>query len=424
MKKPALREYQSRAISYGLENPYSILALDPGLGKSRCAIEIRDKLKLNCLVVCPGYLVLNWEKEIRKWSKKSVSITKFKAGKELYEVCDTDYVLISYDLVQKADHLFEWADMVVLDEAPAIKSMEAKRTTFMHKNIFENSLQRVLLLTGTPIKNRVKEFYSLLALCHYDPHIADSRFLELFPSEIDFADHFSYREEYTLEINQKWVTILKWSGLKNIEELKQYLLGHYIRIKSADVLDLPPITYKSLVISETPDIALLDNFRSHFEAEGNDSVNPTAKAEAALKKVPFTVKYARDLLEEADCVLIYSDHVASTEAIAKEFGVKPITGKVSSNTRSQMADAFQAGEGSVLVCTIGSMKEGKDLFRSHNIIFNDMPWVPGDLKQVIHRIQRIGQTSPCLVHRIIGSPQDEYIMDVIQSKIETIERAT
>ena len=423
MKKPALKEYQSRAISYGLENPYCILALDPGLGKSRCAIEIREKLKLNCLVVCPGYLVLNWEKEIRKWAGDTPDITKFKSGKQLYDVCDTDYVLISYDLVQKAPQLLEWADMVVLDEAPAIKSMEAKRSTFLHKNIFENSIQRVLLLTGTPIKNRVKEFYSLLALCHYDPHIADSQFLDRYPCEIDFADQFSFREEYTMEIRNRWVTILKWSGIKNLEEMKQYLIGHYIRIKG-DVLGLPPVSYKSLVISDTPDKALLDSFNSHFSGEGNDSINPTAKAEAALKKVPFTVKYARDLLEETDCILIYSDHVASTEAIAKEFGVTPITGKMAANTRSQLADEFQAGKGNVLVATIGSMKEGKDLFRSHNIIFNDYPWVPGDLKQVIHRIQRIGQKHPCLVHRIIGSPQDEYIMNTISSKIETIERAT
>lgn len=422
MNSSGLRDYQKKTIQYGLKNPYCILALDPGLGKSRCAIEIREKLKLNCLVICPGYLVLNWEKEIKKWAPGS-EVTKFKSGKEIYEVFDTDYVVISYDLVQRAEHLFEWADLVILDEAPAIKSMEAKRSQFIHKNIYENSVQRVLLLTGTPIKNRVKEFYSLLALCHYDPHAADSRFLDSYPSEIDFADQFSYREEYTMEINNRWVTILKWQGIKNLDELRSYLKNHYIRFRG-DVLGLPPVSYKSLLISDTPDKDLLDSFNSHFFDEDKSSVRPDAKAEAALKKVPFTIKYAKDLLEEADSVLIYSDHIAPTEAIAKEFGVQPITGKVPANVRSQMADEFQSGKGKVLVATIGSMKEGKDLFRSNNIIFNDYPWVPGDLKQVIHRIQRMGQTRPCLIHRIIGSPQDSYIMDTIESKIATIEQVT
>ncbi len=422
MGRPALYEHQKLAVSHGLEYAYDILALDPGLGKSRCAIEIRDKLKLNCLVVAPGYLVPNWVKELKMWTDSN--FTAFTSGKQIYEPCDTDFVIISYDLVQKAEHLFEWADMLVLDEAPNIKSMKANRTQFIHKNIYENSLSRVLLLTGTPLKNRVQEFYSLLAVTFYNPNAADSRFLDLYPSEIDFADHFSYREEYTMEINKKFVTITKWNGLKNTHELKEWLKDRYLRIKSEDVLDLPPITYKSVLISETPDHALLDAFNNHFLGEGSDSVNPTAKAEAALKKAPFTIKYAKDLLDNVDCVLIYTDHVLAAEEIAKAFNVKAITGKVPSVVRSQMADDFQAGQGQVLVATVGSMKEGKDLFRSNHIIFNDLPWVPGDIKQVIYRIQRIGQKSKCTIHRMLGSPQDSYIIEALDLKMQTIDRAT
>lgn len=426
MKRPPLKTYQTEAIFYAEKNPYSILALDPGLGKSRVAIEVRENHQCNCLVICPSYLILNWVKEIKLWSDtKDVQITTFTSGKQIYEPCDSDYVITSYDLVQKAEHLFEWADMVILDEAHAIKSMKAKRSQFIHKNIYENSIKRVHLLTGTPIKNRTAEFYSLLSICHYNPLGPETQFLGIYPSEIDFADHFSYREEYTMEINNRFVTILKWNGLKNVEELKTHLEGKYIRIKSSDVLNLPPVTYKSILISDSPDKELLDAFNSHFhESKGNDSVNPTAKAEAALKKVPFTIKYARDLLEERECVLIYTDHVMSAEALAREFNVRAITGKVPSNIRSQMADKFQAGEGKVLVATIGSMKEGKDLYRSKDIILNDLPWIPGDLKQVIHRISRLGQTSPCNIHKIFGSPQDSYINDVLEEKMKTIEKAT
>ncbi len=431
MKRPEMFEYQSRAVTYAEQNPYSILGLEPGLGKSRCGIEIRESLKNNCLIICPSYLILNWVKEIRKWAGEKSRITTFTRGKDIYEPCDTDYVITSYDLVQKAEHLFEWADMLLLDEAHAIKSMKAKRTQFIHKSVYENSLKRVHLLTGTPIKNRVQEFYSLLALCYYEPDAADLKFLDLYPSEIDFADQFSKREQYTMEISGKWVTIVKWTGIRNVSELKKYLSGKYIRIKSSDVLNLPPIVYKSFQVSDVEDKQLLSSFNNYFNDDSGDmereertgSVLPEHKAVAALKKVPFTIKYARDLLEETECILIYTDHVASAEAIAAEFGVEAITGKMSSTKRSQLADRFQAGEGRVLVCTIGSMKEGKDLFRSHHIIFNDFPWVPGDLKQVIYRIQRIGQKSTCFVHKIIGSPQDAYIMDVIESKLKTIERA-
>lgn len=425
MERPALKGYQWLALAYAQANPYCILALDPGLGKSRIAIEVAETHRSNCLIICPSYLILNWVKEIKKWSvNPNAQVCAFRAGKDMYSPVDADYVITSYDLVQKAPYLFEWADMVVLDEAHSIKSMKAKRTEFIHRHIYENSVPRVHLLTGTPIKNRVQEFYSLLALCHYNPSAADSQFLDLFPSEIDFADRYSIRREYTMEVGRRLVTIVKWEGLRHVEELKKWLEGKYFRIKSSDVLDLPPITYKSILVAEAADPALLESFNAHFSEDGADSVNPTAKAEAALKKVPFTVKYVENLLEEVDCALVYTDHVASARELARLLGVEAITGEMSSTKRSKLSREFQEGQGRVLVATIGSLKEGVDLYRSSHIVFNDYSWVPGDMKQVAYRIQRVGQKNHCTVHHILGSPQDEYILGVIESKLKTIEKAT
>src|SRR3990167_4999511 len=130
--------------------------------------------------------------------------------------------------------------------------MDAKRTQYIHKNIFENSIDRLIITTGTPIKNRVAEFYSLLALCYYDPRIAKPEFLDRFPDSITFADHFSYRHEYTLEINNRFIPVVKWTGLRNVKELKSYLEGHYIRIKSEET-NLPPLTEIDVPISEVQD---------------------------------------------------------------------------------------------------------------------------------------------------------------------------
>lgn len=422
--RPPLKEYQERAISYALENPYSILGLDCGLGKSRIFIEIREKLGGNCLVVCPSYLVNNWVHEIRKWAPPETVITAIQKGSQIYELVDTDYAIISYDLSQKAEHFFEWADLVAFDEAHALKSQKAKRTQYIHRVVYENSIKRLHLLTGTPIKNRVEEFFSLLALCNYSPHTPDSPFLEKYPSSIDFADHFSFRDEYTIEINGRYIPIIKWTGIRNVDELKGWLKGKYINIKSEEVLDLPEVTIKDFFASNEPDLELLRAFNAYFKLGDTDKINPTAKAQAALRKVPFTVKYAENLLEEAGCVLIYSDHVEASEAIAKAFKVTALNGKVPSAKRLLISQNFQSGEGRVLVATIGALSTGVNLTRASHIILNDYPWTPGDLKQTIYRIQRIGQKNRCFVHRIIGSPQDSHIMKVCDEKMKTIEIAT
>lgn len=392
------------------------------------AIAIQQSFSNNCLVICPGYLTSNWKKEIQKWARKDTQVTVFKKGKEIYEPCDSDFVVISFDLIQKAEHLFKWASMVVIDEGHHLKSMPAKRTQFIHRCIFEYSIPRLHILTGTVIKNRVQEFYSLMALMYYNPKLRDPEFLKRFEDEISFAENFSYRQEYNVRVVTKTgaefsMPVAKFVGLRNGIELKKYLKGRYIRVK-ADDMDLPPVTRKSILISDSKDQALLDAFNDHFENEGTGSVRPDVKVEAALKKVPFTIKYVEDLLEEVECVLVYSDHIAPIEAIAAHFKVPAITGKMPGKKRAELADEFQSGKGRILCATIGSLKEGRDLFRSKDIVFNDGSWVPGDMKQVENRIRGLGQKEPRTIHEIFGSPQDETIAEAIQEKLEVIEAAT
>ncbi len=157
---------------------------------------------------------------------------------------------------------------------------------------------------------------------------------------------------------------------------------------------------------------------------GADRSTPTAKAEAALKTAPFTVKYVENLLEETECALVYTDHVESSKAIAKAFGVEPLNGLMPSQKRTDLAKRFQSGEGRVLVATIESLSTGVTLTRSNHLVFNDPSWIPGSMKQAAYRIQRIGQASHCFVHRVHGSPQGKYIYNVLDKKQTVIDRAT
>lgn len=460
MKLPALTPKQKQMIAYGLGHPYCILAADPRLGKSRAAIILAKKKKANCLVVCPAYLVLNWKKQINIWAPEA-SVTMFRKGKDIYDVCDSDFVVTSYDLIQKAEHIFEWADMIVADEIHNLKSMAAKRSQFFHRALFENSIKYFYGLTGTPIKNRVKEFYSLLALTYYDPRLdegfsvegADTfgefldknlskskLFLDIYPDEITFAEHFSFSETYEMDVKGMRIPITNYFGLKNEKELRSWLKGKYIRIR-AKKGDLPPISYLDTLVSDIADPLLLQAFEDYFipdavarsMAGGNpyaarklrtSATLPEHKKNAAIKKVPFTLKYVEDLMETVECCLVYSDHREPCEKIAAHFGVPAITGEMSATRRSQLVNDFQSGKLNILCATIGALKEGADLFRAKDLVLNDPSWIPGDIVQVINRTRAMGHKEPRTVHRILGSPQDEKIYRVLEEKQTTIDRAT
>lgn len=420
----SLDPHQVKTVDYMLDNPYSICALEMGLGKSACALKVWEHIGGTCLIICPSYLVLNWRDEIRKCLGDSPIITVIRKGKDIPEFLDADFCIVSYDLAQKAEHFFEWASMVVLDEGQEIKSMKAKRTEFLHRVVYENSIKRLHILTGTPISNRVEEYYSLMALMSYDPRIKESEFLRAFPDSITFADYFSHRREYTMKARGRFIPIVKWEGVQRPQELKRYLKGRYIRFKSEDVLVLEPLRFKDILISETPDKKLLEAFETWTNNKENEGVSPTLKAEAALETVPFTVQYVKKLLEEVESVVIYSDHRESCKAIAKAFNVPAITGEMPTATRHRLGVEFQAGKSRVISATIRSFSTGVNLTRAKNMVINDLPWVPGHLRQTYFRIQRRDQTKACTIHRILGSPQSQAILRALESKLETIDKVT
>lgn len=423
MSLVSLREYQETTVQYGVKNPYCILALSPGLGKTLIALEIANRTKSKVLVVCPAYLIHNWVSEIKKFFPDK-SCTYFKGKKDFYNVWDTEIVITSYGLLQHCEYLFEWADMVIADECQNLKSVQAKRTDLFHKLIYENSVERCLLLTGTPIKNRVYELYSLIAICNYRPQLKDSPFLNRFPTYVSFADYFSIPVEK--RINTKWGTkkLISWNGYRNIPELKEkYLRDIYIRFSAEEVLtELPDKVYKNILIEDISCPELVEAFNSFNEEHSKTA--PDIKAQIALAKAKFTVEYVKDLLETEDKVVVYSDHVLAAEEIAKQLGATAITGSVPIESRKRISENFVYGETRVLVATIGSFSTGVTLIVANNMVFNDYPWIPGDLEQAEGRIARIGQKNICVYHRILGSIQDEYILNVVEEKTSTIKAVT
>lgn len=405
-----------------LRSPYSIVALPPGMGKTLCPLLVFYKLKSpRALVVCPAYLVHNWKAELKKYDPTLV-VDVITKGEQIKTPLDADFVVISYDLAKKAECLFSWATMLICDEAHYLKGIETGRTEAIHRFIYENGIKRVYLLTGTPIKNRVEEYYSLMAICNYNPRIEFSYFLEKYPEVVTFADHFSYREEFTMQKGYKQIKIAKWSGLRNQEELKQWLKDIYFTRPAS----YPPVTRKDVVVCEEADFELELAFGEFVDRGMESSVLPQVKSKAALNKAKYTIAYCKELLSsgEADSLVIYSDHVEPAQKIAEAFGVEAITGQTPAATRQKMASDFQFKKTQVIVATIGSFSTGVTLTRANNMVFNDYPWVPGDLEQAEHRINRIGQNRHCVYHRILGSTQDRYILETIEAKKATIKQIT
>ena len=159
--------HQKEAIQKLVENKKYILADDMGLGKTTSTIiaALETKAK-KILIICPATLKINWKREIENYTDRSIYIAE---GKNFST--EHDFVIINYDILKnfhdtkkKTDSQIHSAnfDLVIVDEAHYIKNAQAQRTKLI--NDIVKSVDRIWLLTGTPMTSRPIDYYNLLSL--------------------------------------------------------------------------------------------------------------------------------------------------------------------------------------------------------------------------------------------------------------------
>lgn len=199
----SLRPYQVESLKWMAQNWYSskncILGDEMGLGKTAQSIAAMAFQKQFGGVTCPFLVIAplttlgHWQREIETWTDmnclvycgtrddKSV-ILKYEVwceneGKRT-KIVKPDVVLSSFEHVMRDASFFqgiEWESMII-DEAHRMKGTKGATRTA----IAGIPCQWILLLTGTPIQNNVRELYGLLNLLEPSRYDDEDDFLDRF----------------------------------------------------------------------------------------------------------------------------------------------------------------------------------------------------------------------------------------------------
>lgn len=423
-------DYQIEGARFLWNAKYALVGDQMGIGKSLTALIIATAHILEnggdarIIVCCPAFLKGTWEREIDKFCFH-FSVLCCNTTKQIPDSWGSKTVMITnYEQLPYLRHLYKKATMVIVDEAHYAKNMHSSRTTALHDYIGQYNVERLLLLTGTPIKNDVPEFYSLLKLLDKDR----SRQKLLVG---DIKTHLGYCKKFC-EIEKcfdpRRGPYDKFVGFRNKEEFKKLLEGRYIRRLSKDVLDLPKLSYQLMPMPSTVESEILgaelEKLWELYQSGNADAVMATRKKDSAIYKVPHTVSIVENLLSQGeDPILVFSDHIDSIDVLHKKFSrSEVITGETPMAKRDKIVQDFQVGKIPVLCATIGTMSAGWTLTRSRNMVFNDLPWVPGDLLQAVKRFHRIGQAHSCNVFVVQSTELDKTILGALRKKSEVIER--
>ena len=153
--------------------PVTLIADDVGLGKTISAglilSELMERRKVSrALVLCPKILLPQWEEELlAKFKLESRAVTGRAFADELGR--STPVVVTTYDTARNYFDELERArfGFLILDEAHKLRNLygTAKPPNFatrIHDALKKRTFKYVLMLTATPLHNRLWDLYSLV----------------------------------------------------------------------------------------------------------------------------------------------------------------------------------------------------------------------------------------------------------------------
>lgn len=407
MLKTTLLPHQNKTVEFAIKTKFYGDFSVMGSGKSLSALATICKLGKKAMIVAPPYLVNNWLHEIK-------THTTLK-GCPHYKSFDpkSDIHVVPYTKVGQAEDVFKNVEIIIADEGQYLKNLEAKRTMDFHNLFYKYTPKYFGYLSGTPIKNRIPEIYSLLLLWSKGPN--EPKIIDHYKSFYLFCCKFTMLKQTPYGS--------KFEGMKNVEELRRFINPFSIR-HGEEILDLPSLTEYNVVVEYTENRKLQDEWRRYLDGGANFDVR--AKNEAAIRKSVFTANYVSEAVSSGlGPIVVFSDHIKPLEMIELELSkirVRKITGEVPSSKRQEYVDMFNRNQVDVLLCSIGAASTGFNLTASSLLVFNDPSWVSTDMEQAKKRIHRIGATKPCRIINVVGSLTDEKIYKMLASKDKVINK--
>jgi hypothetical protein len=432
--KTELLPYQLDGIGFAAGAGRAILADDMGLGKTIQGIGAAELLAREVqigkvLIVCPTSLKSQWRNEIERFSGRTCQLVTGGAaarapqyGNEcFFTVCNYEQVLRDILAIERV----KW-DLIILDEGQRIKNWEAK-TSRIIKGLRSPF---ALVLSGTPLENRLDELFSVTEF------IDDRR----------LGPAFRFYNRHRV-VDDKGKVL----GYKNLDELRRRLRPILLRRTRESVMkQLPPRTTE--IIRITPTDEQLELHAMHMRVVSSIVRKPYISEMDLLRlqKALLMCRMSADStflvdkqrpgysskLEQLDTLLdqlaaepdrkavLFSEWTTMLnliEPLLEKRRIKYVRldGSVPQNKRQPIVHTFQTDPTCPLFVTTNAGSTGLNLQAANTVINVDLPWNPAVLEQRIARAHRMGQKRPVQVFVLITEGTiEENLLATLSAKHE------
>lgn len=401
--KVRLRTYQAFGARFILARRRCVLGDEMGLGKTVQAIAVIAHTAAgggrHFLVVCPASVLVNWMGEVGCHSELT-AYQAHGAGRDTAAarwLGDGGVAVTTFETLRRLPLPDGFRpDFMIVDEAHYIKNPEAQRTQAV--TAVAERARGVLMMTGTPLENRVEEFRDLVS--YLDPEIA--------------------------------AAITARDGVLGAREFRKRVAPVYLRRNQEDVL------------SELPELIELEDWvalgvedeRAYSAAVGAGNFTAMRRATVVNRTDILSAKLERlvEIVEESAAsgwkVIIFSfflDVLSEVDdAIHRTLPKVPtfqLSGRVPAAQRQQIVDELSAVEGpAVLISQITAGGVGLNVQAASVVIMTEPQLKPTIEQQAIARCHRMGQTRRVRVHRLLAKDTvDERLLEILGTKSDLIE---
>jgi hypothetical protein len=430
--KTELLPYQLDGIAFALGTGRAVIADEMGLGKTIQAIGVSELLAREAgvskvLVICPASVKSQWRNEIRRFCDRDCQLISGSVASRggqyandcFFTVCNYEQVLRDILSIERV----KW-DLIILDEGQRIKNWEAK-TSRVIKGLRSTF---ALVLSGTPLENRLDELYSVVQF------IDDRR----------LGPAFRFYNRHRV-VDEKGKVL----GYKNLAGLRESLRPVLLRRTRQSVRQqLPARTNEIIRIAPTEE--QLDLHGSHMQlvsrivqkrfltemdllrlqkhllmcrmaADSTFLVDKQAPGYSS-KLEELDNLFERLFSEENRKVLLFSEWTTMLdliEPLLKKRGLRfvRLDGSVPQKLRQGLVHDFQTNANCRVFLTTNAGSTGLNLQAANTVINVDLPWNPAVLEQRIARAYRMGQEQPVQVFVLITEETiEEKLLSTLSAK--------
>ena len=419
------------------------LADDMGLGKTLQIIALLTLLKSKgettpSLLVVPASLIANWRAELARFSPELKVLIAHPSEMPSAELgsLDTsrvdgqDVVITSYGALQRIPWLAarKW-NLVVLDEAQAIKNPGAKQTRAA------KALQgRVrLALTGTPVENRLGDLWSLFDFICPGLLGAPKAFSRFTKAAETRARGFGPLRELVrpyilrrLKTDRSVIADLpdktEVRAFCGLTKKQAVLYQQAVDELAAALKAADGIKRRGVVLASLMRFKQICNHPSQWLADG-------AYAAADSGKFARLAEIAEEIAGRQEKVLVFTQFRELTaplaDFLAGVFG-RPglvLSGETEVKKRQGLVDQFQRDDGPpFFVLSLKAGGVGLNLTAASHVIHFDRWWNPAVENQATDRAFRIGQKRNVLVHKFVCRGTVEEKIDALLESKQALSR--